>query len=121
MGRRARVTIIEDGSERIVAKHDGFSPIIHKREFSLRDRSFSIVDSLSKPAEAVSYIHLAPTVRVLSADSKLVKTDAGSIIIENAKSVEVTKGEISTEYNIFKETSVIKIHFDSNVKYRVEA
>ena len=121
VGRRARVTIIEDGSERIVAKHDGFSPIIHKREFSLRDSSFSIVDSLSKPAEAISYIHLAPTVRVLSADSKLVKTDAGSIIIENAKSVEVAKVEVSTEYNVFKETSVIKIHFDSNVKYRVEA
>jgi uncharacterized heparinase superfamily protein len=121
VGRRARVTIIEDGSEKIVAKHDGFSPIIHKREFSLRDRSFSIVDSLSKPTEAVSYIHLAPTVKVLSADSKLVNTDSCSIIIESAKSVEVAKVEVSTEYNVFKETSVIKIHFDSNVKYRVEA
>ena len=121
VGRRAIVTIIEDGPEIVVAKQDGFSPVTHTREFSLRDRSFSIVDSLSMPAEAVSYIHLAPTVRVLSFDSNMVKTDAGTIIIENAKSVEVAKGEVSTEYNEFKETSVIKILFDSTVKYRIEA
>ena len=121
VGRRARVTIVEDGSEMIVANHDGFYPIIHKREFSIRDRSFSIVDSLSKPADAVSYIHFSPTVRVLSVDNNLVKTDAGIIIVENAKSVELAKEEVSTEYNVFKETSVIKIHFDSNVNYRIEA
>ena len=121
VGRRAGVDIIEESPEKIVAKHDGFSPIIHTREFSLRDGSFSIFDSLSRPSKAISYFHLAPSVRVLSADIDMVKTDAVTIFIENAQSVEVARVEVSTEYNMFKETSVIKIHFDSNVKYRIEA
>lgn len=121
VGRRARVTLIEDKPGRIVASHDGFSPIVHTREFDLKAGAYEVKDSVSQKAEAVSLIHLAPGINILSADKNIIKTDVCSICITNADSVEVSNVKVSKEYNVFEEALLVTIRFISNVKYRIEA
>lgn len=120
VGRRAKVRLLEDKPEKIIANHYGYSPVIHTREFAVGGSTFEIKDTVSKQVKAVSLIHLAPNVTVVSADNNMVKTDVGNIKIINADSVEIINAEVSTEYNVFKETSVVKIHFNSSIKYSIE-
>ena len=121
VGRRAKVKVMEDKPEIIKASHNGFTPNVHTRVFSIASDAFEIKDSISKHSEAVSIIHLAPGIKVLSSNKNQVKTDICNIYITNANSVEIIKASVSKEYNVFEESSVVKIYFHSNIKYRIEA
>ncbi len=120
MGRRARVRIIEDVRNKIVVEHNGFGKkCLHYRKFTLTENVFEIEDTLSQACNAISYIHLAPSVKVISNNDNEVVTDSGMIQIRGAKIVEIDDCEVSEQYNIFKSTKVIKIHFDNNVSYSI--
>lgn len=74
VAQRARVTILEERNNLIVAEHDGYkkNKTLHNRSFILNDDSFIINDKLkcSKNISGIAYLHFFPThkIRFLTTD-----------------------------------------------------
>lgn len=120
VGNRAKVTVLEDTENRVKASHNGFGKDgIHTRTFLMNDKEFCIVDEVSGECQAVSYIHLAPEVQVQNVTNKKVVTNRGIIGIENAKAVEIVDEKVSTTYNTFQPSKMIRILFTREVKYSI--
>ncbi len=104
VGRRARVTLLQDDGTTVCASHDGYGKPCRRR-FRLDDDAFSVEDCYE--GEAVSYIHLAEG------------ATADRIIVEGAENIEVKEHQYSTEYNTFRSGKVMAITFRGTMKYTI--
>lgn len=119
VGRRAKVTLHAESDCEAIASHDGFGKSVpHRRQFRMDGGSFLVEDTVSVPA--MSYIHLAPSVAVLSCSDSKIVTEFATIRISGAGRVEIADEFISETYNVFRNIKVIKIHFAGTLKYVVE-
>ena len=117
VGSRARVTLLNDTSEMVSASHNGFGPITHKRMFAMTEDGFSITDELSSSANAISYIHFAPKIEVLSYTNKCIVTSMGSIEIDGADEVRIMDEKASNTYNQFHDIRMALIRFNTRLNY----
>lgn len=46
MGKRAKVRVLSDTENEIMAEHDGFKGCIHQRKFTINDDVFTINDKI---------------------------------------------------------------------------
>lgn len=119
VAKRAKVNIIKENSNMILAQHDGFKTIC-KRKFSLSDdNTFSIEDDIYENG-AISYIHLSQLTTIISISDTEIKTNQATISIQNANNIEILDGQVSTEYNVFDENKIIKIYFNTHCKYSIK-
>ena len=120
IGKRAKVQIEEDTYTKVKASHDGFGKSnIHTRSFELKSDVFVITDSISSAKNAVSYIHLASDVQILSYTLQEIKTNRATIQLTGFKSIKVLDGQISTEYNIFQKHKIVELEFVRESKYSI--
>ena len=120
VGRRANVYIVEEQEGRIVAEHDGYGKkCVHQRSFCWNHQYLKIVDKLFSIGSAVSYIHLAPEVVILTQKEKVIETNQGILKIENADSIDLLDDFVSREYNILQPCKVIAIHFTKTITYTI--
>ena len=121
VGRRARVTVVKDEANDILARHDGFGrQAVHERRFSCKDGAFMVEDSiLGKDIEAVSYLHLAPGLHaeIVSATDGLVKVGDISIQVEHCLRMELQNDDVSVEYNRLQSCDVLALHFIRHLQY----
>lgn len=104
VGKRCKVTIVENEENRIEAYHDGYGKNCH-RSFELKDGVFTITDRYD--GAAVSRIHLAPG------------ADANRIKVDGATDVRIVDEKISVEYNKFIDIKVVEISFTNQVSYSI--
>lgn len=121
VGRRANVTILEDGPYRVVASHDGFGDkCTHLRTFDISDGNMAIMDELvGRIRTGVSYIHFAPDVSIVYYDNNIIKTDRAEISIKGSDNVNILDGQASTTYNSLCNIKIAAIEFSSNLTYIV--
>lgn len=118
VGRRAQTTLLLDIETRIQAQHDGYGKsCVHRREFVLEEDGFKIRDSIPQD-RAVSLLHLAPSIKILSINLTEVHTSVGAIIeICGAEQVVITEEYISRRYNQKERVYVLEILFSKDVEY----
>lgn len=118
VGSRATVSVnceeTIDNSSVIEASHNGFDKPC-KRRFEITEDAFAIEDFYG--GEGVSYIHLAPEVKVQSVEQDCVKTTNAVIRQYGASKMEIKNVEVATEYNQLKPTTCVAIHFKEKLKY----
>ncbi|MEE0962078.1 MAG: alginate lyase family protein [Bacteroidales bacterium] len=116
VGRRAKVKLIKDSRDNIIAIHNGYSKYGDiERSFEIREYEFIIKDLVKYKTEAISYIHFAPNVIVDIVNGNLM-TNILNINIDGANKIEIVENTISKEYNKFEPIKVAKIYFNSNLK-----
>lgn len=121
VGRRARVSILEEDPIRIVAEHNGFGrTCTHRRTFRIEPDVCEVTDSVTdKCATAKNYLHFAPNIKILSYDLNRIVTDNAQIVIEGADRIEIIDGKASSEYNRLSDITIAVLHFTSNMKYQI--
>ena len=118
VGKRAKVTIIDESETGIKASHDGFGKsAIHTRCFRLENGQLSISDNVEGHHDCKNYLHFAPGTEIIFADKGCITTNTAKINIEGAETVEITDGKISTEYNRFLPVKIAIMHFKHEMKY----
>lgn len=118
VGKRAKVTIIDESKTGIKASHDGFGKsAIHTRCFRLENGQLSISDNVEGHHYCKNYLHFAPGTEIISADKGCITTNTAKINIEGAETIEITDGKISTEYNRFQPVKIAIMHFKHEIKY----
>lgn len=120
MGRRARVTLLDDMRNRVKAYHNGFGKEhLHTRAFRMNENSFEVEDCVNTPCEACSHIHFAPDVIVKDYDVNGICVDEGRIDVVGASRVEIVNGTVSCEYNQFMPVKIAKIYFTERLRYTI--
>lgn len=119
VGRRAKVKLIKDSRDNIIAIHNGYSKYGDiERSFEIREDEFIVKDLVKYKTETISYIHFAPDIDVKVLENKLVTTLAEINIIGVSK-IEIVGKTISEEYNKFKPIKVAKLYFESKLIYSI--
>lgn len=106
VGRRCEVRYILEDERCVEACHDGFGKEC-KRRFSIDKEGLVVEDWFG--GEAISYLHLAED------------ADENRVVIEGASHVGIKTGTCSTEYNSFKISKIIEVHFENYVKIKIQA
>ena len=120
VGRRAKVTILESTDSSVTASHDGFGQIgTHSRTFTLSNDWLEISDNISTNNSAISYLHFAPDVSILSYNNRKIVTDNATVNVENAELVEIIKGKVAFEYNNIVDVNIALIHFKISLKFKI--
>ena len=120
VGRRARVTLLKDSPNEVEAWHDGFGSLgRHRRKFTIDKDCFRIEDSVSTGVKAVSLIHLAPDVEIMSCSRTEIVTNIAAIRVAGASSVEIVDDQVSFTYNRFHLSKTIRIHFVKRLSYTI--
>lgn len=120
VGKRAKVDILTDQTDEIRVSHNGYGKrYTHDRRFSMHQKSFMVDDSILQKCNAVSYIHLAPSVRIISHDDSTVVTDVGVIRISGTLISAIDDCEVSERYNELIPTKVIKCKFNKDMSYAI--
>lgn len=105
VGQRARVKILSQARNEMIAWHNGFS-MPCKRRFEMTEQGFAVEDWYD--GQAVSYVHLAE-----NADEKRVK-------VKEALDFEMKPWKYSVKYNQFLEGKVLEIRFKEHCKYIIQ-
>lgn len=105
VGKRAKVTILEDSPTYVKAYHSGYKKKCY-RTFSMVDGRFIVEDQFE--GDAISYLHLPADV------------DLDRIKIENSLSIEIKNGKASKEYNTFYDILILEIHFCNYLKISIQ-
>jgi len=116
VGRRAAVKIEVEGTEAVTASHNGFVRP-HRRTFALTATDLKVTDAYD--GEAVSRIHLAPGITILSKSSDEIITSGARISVAGATEITIAEAEVSTEYNMFSRSALIEIHFSGRMEYHI--
>ena len=114
--RRAEVVAVDEGDSCITATHNGYRKqgVMHTRSFSWQNERVIVQDKLSKNIKAVAYLHFATGIDVALKENNL-STTVADILLSGAKNVEISKGEYSTEYNLYKKCVVVAITFEGEL------
>lgn len=121
VGKRAHVKIDIDEPFSISAVHDGFgTKCLHTRRFSLNKDGFHVEDCLSSEAQAVSYIHLAPSIKATVLDNNRISIGKHVIIVDGVDKINIVRDRISTSYNCFEDIDVIELHFHNQLAYTIQ-
>ena len=100
MGKRAKVRVLSDTENEIMAEHDGFKGCIHQRKFTINDDVFTINDKIvgNNMTECISYIHFAPDIELLAMSSTEIRTNRANIVVSGAISIDIIN---DFKYNFF--------------------
>ncbi|WP_236651492.1 heparinase II/III family protein [Parabacteroides distasonis] len=112
--------LLKDSPNEVEAWHDGFCSLgKHQRKFAIDKDRFRIEDSVSTAVKAVSLIHLAPDVEIMSCSRTEIVTNIATIRVAGASSVEVADEQVSFTYNRFHLSKTIRIHFAKKLSYTI--
>jgi hypothetical protein len=128
VGKRAKVKIIKDEANEIIASHNGYrnSDIIHKRSFTCEDKKIIIVDHMEgyQGQEIYSYIHFHPGCHV---EQRGESTYLISLGIDNIK-INISGGTgagvvnylYCTGFNKTETAQCLRIHIERNTVVSIE-
>ena len=122
VGHRAKVSVLNDEPCCVKASHDGFGHNrVHTRRVALDDSGFHVEDTVSGVGKWVSYIHLAPSVKVVLSEQEPGQILLGKhkFIVLGSTRIDIEKNTVATEYNRLENIDVLAIHFDKQLSYTI--
>ncbi len=117
VAQRAKVKIIKEDDQKIVASHNGFSKIkaIHHRDWNFTESKIEICDTLSGKT-TVGKAHLwLDTKQQPKQNGKTIECGNSCITFKNADSVKVLPSQIPNGYNQFLKNYKIEIVFKNQL------
>jgi hypothetical protein len=118
VARRAKVRIIEENAEHIIAEHDGYKRLgtMHKRQWDFTNTQITITDYLTgKVVTGNAYLHIAAGYTLLRHNSS-VKIEDMAITFIHINNINVIQTEIPNGYNQFQKNYTIKVSFTEYMK-----
>jgi len=118
VARRARVKILHDTEEQVIAQHDGYRLLntIHSREWRFSENNIRITDTLTgKIKKGKAHLWLSPHITPKQ-KGKTIELKNANITFANGKNVRVIKTRIPAGFNRFAENSKIEISFDRQLE-----
>lgn len=120
VGRRAKVSIIKNEPDEIIAIHDGYRKVSDcKRRFSTNKFGLTIEDMVSDGVKSISCLHFAPGIEPYYSDDDYNEVTTEELLIEldGCEKIETIDDFVSTEYNKLEPIKVLALHFTGKLSY----
>lgn len=118
VARRAKVTIIKDEPNKVIAEHNGYrkSGTTHKREWNFSDNNINICDTLTgKIEEGKAHFWFSPELKPIQKGQEIKVNDV-RFTFKNQKSVSIISSSISNGFNRFSKNYKVEITFKHHLK-----
>lgn len=116
VGNRAKVKVLKDMQDQIVAEHNGYKSIglIHRRSFNFFENSIEITDELinSASCEGVAYFHFHPLITKEQIQA--------SLFFENELGTTENSFEMADGYNRYKLGICLAVKFEKVLKTKIK-
>lgn len=123
VARRARIVERYFDGERLTAAHDGYTPVIHRREWQFQDGKVRVTDQLSgNGRHAIDlFWHLAPECTIVRRGAELTVTAGGRcffITVPEGGILTTGTGRHSSEFGLAKDAPAIHWHGDMQLPFK---
>ena len=122
VARRARVTSLKEGSERIEAFHDGYKRIgvLHQREFAFSDNKIRITDKgfSGKRHSCRAFLHFYPGIEVVLEKSR-IQANGNILNVRGAQRIKVMDYDYSPQFNVHRPAKVVEIAFTEDLETEI--
>jgi hypothetical protein len=118
VARRAKVKILKENQQTIVASHDGYKRFgtIHQCGWEFSENQIQIKDSLNgKITEGKAFFWLAPGLIPIKEGANKIKINNSRLEFDNATGIKIVKTKIPNGYNRFAENFKIEIAFKEHL------
>jgi len=111
VGKRARVDILQDGSDCLAAQHDGYKSLgmLHRRSFRFNQNEIIVEDKTEgrNDREAIAYFYIHPSVGNSVTDQVLH--------FQNAAGIEKVPYRLADGYNRYRQGTCYKVTFKEHL------
>jgi hypothetical protein len=118
VARRAKVELLKDEKDWVMARHNGYKKLgtVHQREWKFSKTQIEIRDTLNgKIKKGKAHIWFSPIVKPLQ-NNHIIETGNVTLIIENADSIKLIQTRIPNGFNKFSKTYKVEIQFTAQLK-----
>ena len=123
VANRAKVKILEDSLNEVVAVHNGYKNIntIHKRRFSIKDFEIIIEDEINNNFQAQSYLHFHPNCKVEynKITSQILINSSLTIKFTGSQKIKLADYEYSLGFNKLILAKKVIIDFKNNLTTKI--
>ena len=119
VAQRAKVTLIKEEPNWLIASHDGYQPFVHTREWVFQKDKILIVDSISSKVEAKAYIHFHPKIHVEKISDNLIEANMVRIQFENTILLNLIEYEYAEEFNKIVPGQAMEIVFNGKLTTKI--
>lgn len=113
VAKRAKVKIIKDEKNHVIAQHDGYKKLgtIHKREWLFAENQIVISDTLTgKNTSGTAHFHFTPGIQPQKTHHGLTAGNI-SFTFDGAYEIKLIQSQIPDGYNRFKTNYKAEVHF----------
>ena len=120
VAKRAKVKIISENNQKIIAQHNGYQNlgILHQRSFEASENGFTISDELLGDIlgkDCKGYLHFSPEIDFLKVNSSEIICNNGvKISFENCSALEIEKYDLCLGYNLYQSAKKIVYNTQQN-------
>ncbi len=116
VARRAKVTIIEDGPNQFIAKHDGYKKLdcIHERSFIGNESSFTLIDKITGSQEGVAFFHFYPEADIIL-DNNIIKGHTWQISFKHCNNISMENYLYANGYNDTTKAIQVQVSFNKEL------
>jgi hypothetical protein len=117
IARRAKVNVLKDDKNNVVAQHDGYKRMgtIHQREWNFKENQIEITDTLTgKIIEGKAHFWLSPQLKPVQ-KGQIIEMKSVKLNFENVVSLNLIPTKIPNGFNQFSNNHKIEITFKNNL------
>jgi len=112
VGKRANILFLEEDEDYIKSSHDGYikQNIIHTRTWEFQESEILIIDELSKPANAIAFLHFHPSIS---------QEEIRKVLIVDKEKYQFSEYKYASEFNNLEKAWCVKMKFISLLKITI--
>ncbi len=118
VGRRAKIVILIDTADQVIAQHNGF-PSIHRRRFSTRPQDIAIEDWLLPRGTGIARFHFAPHRKVFLEEDQLT-CDALCMRFPKRRKVWLESYQYAVGFNRLATGDCVCVAFDDHLLTEID-
>jgi len=120
VGKRAKISVVQDKASIIEAEHNGYKPVIHKRLFEFIQSGVLIIDVLSKPMDKThAFFHFHPDRKVGVYGSTILIDDKYSLVFKAMTDINLEVYNCPQGYNKYSKAKRCKVTFQSTMQTQI--
>ena len=122
VGKRARVTVLEDSPHCIMAQHNGCGNKIHSRTFIQKNDYIEIIDEIKgikNDSKNVALFHLDNSIKNISIQGNKVIISDIKLVFDGASNLNIVDYEQAIGFNKKVSAKYICVDFDKKLKTKI--
>lgn len=120
VGRRAKLTVLEETERSITAAHNGYRAlgITHTRQLRFDEQQVSVDDRLSAASEnAIAFFHFDHNLKIEVVNNRATVAEGGPVFeFSGHSSIQILSYKQSLRYNEFVDAPLLAIKFEQNLR-----